>query len=618
MTLPTDVEYFEPILKHLEQTRGFDFTAYKPTSLMRRLVRRMQMVNVGTFEQYLDLLQVDNEEFTALFNTILINVTSFFRDKDVWDALADEILPKVFAGRNRTLPFRVWSAGSASGQEAYSIVMLLAEQLGPDIVREHVKVYATDLDEDALLEARQATYSARQVQGVPANLLEKYFDRSGDSFVFNRDLRRAVIFGQHDLVQDAPISRLDLLICRNTLMYFNADAQARILARFYFSLNPEGLILLGRAEMLFSHTAMFTPVDLKRRIFKAVAKPNHRDRMLLLAQTGRDLAPTAAPNEQRLRDAAFDSESMAELVTEASGTIVAANARARETFGLTTKDLGRPLDDLELSYRPSDLRMSIERALNERREIRVADVPWTVHGDLRAFDIVITPLLGDERSVLGARISFHDVTELKALRIELQHSKQELETAYEELQSTNEELETTNEELQSTVEELETTNEELQSTNEELETMNEELQSTNEELHTTNEELRNRSTELNSANGFLEAVFASLRSAVVVVDTDFHVLVWNERATELWGVRQSEAQHKHLMSLDIGLPLGDLRQPIRDVANGSKITAESVLSAINRRGKPFDCRVALTPLRQNDGNTSGVIILMEEAAGIPT
>ncbi len=182
MTLPTDVEYFEPILKHLEQTRGFDFTAYKPTSLMRRLVRRMQMVNVGSFEQYLDLLQVDNEEFTALFNTILINVTSFFRDKDVWDTLAAEILPKVFSDRNPALPFRVWSAGSASGQEAYSIVMLLAEQLGPDIVREHVKVYATDLDEDALLEARQATYSARQVQGVPANLLEKYFDRSGDSF----------------------------------------------------------------------------------------------------------------------------------------------------------------------------------------------------------------------------------------------------------------------------------------------------------------------------------------------------------------------------------------------------------------------------------------------------
>ncbi|CAN5652720.1 N/A [soil metagenome] len=291
MTLPTDVEFFEPVLKHLEQTRAFDYRAYKPTSLMRRIVGRMQVVNIPTFEQYLDYLQVDNDEFTALFDTILINVTSFFRDKEVWDALATEVLPKVFAGRATNAPYRVWSAGSASGQEAYSIVMLLAEQLGADVVGEHVKVYATDLDEETLAEARVATYTARQVQGVPPELLQKYFERSGDSsFVFNRELRRAVIFGQHDLVQDAPISRLDLLICRNTLMYFNSDAQARILARFYFSLNRDGLILLGRAETLFSHTAVFTPVDLKRRLFKAVAKPHHRDRMLLMAQAGRDIS----------------------------------------------------------------------------------------------------------------------------------------------------------------------------------------------------------------------------------------------------------------------------------------------------------------------------------------
>ncbi|MEO5898416.1 MAG: protein-glutamate O-methyltransferase CheR [Vicinamibacterales bacterium] len=271
MTLPTDVEFFEPILKHLEQTRGFDYRAYKPTSLMRRIVRRMQVVNMPTFEQYLGHLPVDRQEFTALFNTILINVTSFFRDKEVWDALASEVLPKVFASRPADAPYRVWSAGCASGQEAYSIVMLLAEQLGVEIVREHVRVYATDLDEEALAEARASTYTVRQVEGVPPKLLQKYFERSGDGFVFNRDLRRAVIFGHHDLVQDAPISRLDLLICRNTLMYFNSDAQARILGRFYFSLNREGLILLGRAEMLFGRTAMFTPVDLKRRLFRPVS-----------------------------------------------------------------------------------------------------------------------------------------------------------------------------------------------------------------------------------------------------------------------------------------------------------------------------------------------------------
>jgi two-component system CheB/CheR fusion protein len=616
MTLPTDIECFDAILKHLEHTRGFDYRAYKPTSLMRRIVRRMQVVNIPTFEQYLDRLQVDNDEFTAVFNTILINVTSFFRDKDVWDGLAQEALPKLFAGRDLTVPIRVWSAGSAAGQEAYSIVMLLAEQLGPDVLREQVKVYATDLDEEALAEARAAIYTHRQVQGVPAALLSKYFEKAGDSYLFNRDLRRVVIFGQHDLLQDAPISRLDLLICRNTLMYFNADAQARILARFFFSLNPEGLLLLGRAEMLFSHTAMFTPVDLKRRLFKAVAKPHHRDRLLLMAQTGRDVTPPSVGSEQRLRDTAFECDGVPQLIMDTSGLIAAINAAARERFGLTPRDAGSPLNDLELSYRPVDLRAAVERALNERRDITLGDVAWVVQGSARRFDISVSPLLGEERAVIGSRISFRDVTELKGLQAELQRSKQELESAYEELQSTNEELETTNEELQSTVEELETTNEELQSTNEELETMNEELQSTNEELHTTNEELRSRSAELNTANGFLEAVFSSLRSAVVVVDSDFQILVWNDRATELWGVRESEAQQKHLMSLDIGLPLGDLRQPIRDITSGSSAASETVLPAVNRRGKRFDCRVAVTPLRQNDGRTSGAIILMEEVAGV--
>jgi len=297
---------------------------------------------------------------------------------------------------------------------------------------------------------------------------------------------------------------------------------------------------------------------------------------------------------------------------------MAVNAAARQQFGLTIKDVGGPVQDLELSYRPVALRPALDRALNERREVTLNSVHFMVAGEPRTFDITVSPLFGDDREIAGLRVVYTEITELAALRGELQQARQELETAYEELQSTNEELETTNEELQSTVEELETTNEELQSTNEELETMNEELQSTNQELHTTNEELRSRSSELNAANGFLESVFASMLSAVAVVDADFQVLVWNHRAADLWGVRQEEVQQKHLMSLDIGLPLADLRQPIRDVATGAIDSFERVLSAVNRRGKRFDCRVAVNPLRHADRSTAGVIVLMEETAGIQT
>jgi two-component system CheB/CheR fusion protein len=200
----------------------------------------------------------------------------------------------------------------------------------------------------------------------------------------------------------------------------------------------------------------------------------------------------------------------------------------------------------------------------------------------------------------------------------LTHSKQELETAYEELQSTNEELETTNEELQSTVEELETTNEELQSTNEELETMNEELQSTNEELQTMNDELRNRSTELNSSNAFLEAVFTSLRAAVVVIDRELRVQVWNAGALDMWGVRRDEAQGSSFFNLDVGLPVAELHQPIREVLSGAAGHREMVLPATNRKGRSIRCRVSVAPLTGLDRAVTGAILLMEEDVPEPS
>ena len=609
----SDSAGFERILEHLRQTRGFDFTAYKPTSLMRRVRKRMLAVNIKEFDAYLDYLQVHPDEFAALFNTILINVTSFLRDGEVWESLAATVVPELM---KKDGPIRVWSAGCASGQEAYTAAVILAEAIGLDVFRERVKIYATDVDEEALAESRRAVYSAKQVADVPPALLAKYFDRNGgDLYTFSRDLRRSVIFGRHDLIQDAPISRVDLLLCRNTLMYFNAETQARIMARFYFSVNPGGYLVLGRAEMLFSHAAMFQPVDLKRRIFRTIPKVNHRDRLLLLAQSGREDTVPQYANHDRLRDAAFEMSPDAQIVLDNLGELVAANATSRRQFGLNEADIGAPLQDLEISYRPAELRALIDRARQDRRDVAQRGIPWEQNGSIRFLDILVVPLLDEDRALLGVRVSFNDVTPLKSLQDELTHSKQELETAYEELQSTNEELETTNEELQSTVEELETTNEELQSTNEELETMNEELQSTNEELQTMNDELRNRSTELNSNNAFLEAVFTSLRSAVVVLDRDLRVHVWNTGAFEMWGLRPDEAQGVSFFTLDIGLAVGELHQPIREILSGAASHRELTLAATNRRGKPIQCHIAIGPLLGADKSVTGAILLMDEAGG---
>jgi two-component system CheB/CheR fusion protein len=607
---------FEALLDYIKHNRGFDFTGYKRPSLMRRISKRMQLMGLDHFASYQDYLEVHPEEFTLLFNTILINVTYFFRDSPAWDYLAAHIIPQILTGKKPGEPIRVWSAGCASGEEAYSIAILLAEALGTEEFTQRVKIYATDVDEEALAQARQAIYPDRAIEEVPEAFRLKYFEPVTSGYVFRNDLRRSIIFGRHDLGQDAPISRLDLLVCRNTLMYFNAEAQGRILARFRFGLNPTGFLFLGKAEMLLTHTHLFIPVDIKYRIFTKVSRLNLRDRRLIMAQGSEDNGEDLLVQQLRLKDAVFDSGPVAHLGIDIKGNLVLVNARARVLLGLELGELPVPLQNLELCYRPLELRPRIEQAYAELQPIHVGSVPRQLpDGAVQYLDVHITPLQDIAGKLLGIGVSYTDVTHYRRLEEELQCANQALETTNEELQSTNEELETMNEELQSTNEELETTNEELQSTNEELETMNEELQSTNEELETLNEEQRQLVVKLNNANAFLESVLASMRTAVVVVDQDLCILSWNRKAEDLWGMRVDEVVGQPLMGLDIGLAVDQLKLPLRNILSGEKEYQERVLDAINRRGKDFKCQVNCSPLLKASNECQGVILLMKEVIG---
>lgn len=612
MTPDTNSE-FEALLNYIKRNRGFDFTGYKRSTLMRRVQKRMQAVGIETISGYMDYLEVDPQEFIQLFNTILINVTSFFRDQSPWDYLQNEVIPLLVARKEPHEPIRVWSAGCASGQEAYTLAIALAEVLGVEQFRERVKIYATDIDDEALNQARGASYNAKEVENIPQELLERYFDCFNSHYTFRQDLRRAVIFGRHNLAQDAPISRIDILVCRNTLMYFNAEAQAKIIARFHFALNESAFLVLGKAEMVLTHSKSFTPLDLNRRIFTKVANVSVRDRLLFMNNND-DESNYLSPHV-RLRDTAFDVSTLAQMVVDVKGILVLANDRMRSLFALSLRDINRPLQDLEISYRPVELRSLISQANSEQRIIVHKDVEWTNSNSAQYFDVQVTPLFDFNGNLLGSSISFNDVTRSKKLTEELEHSNQELEMAYEELQSTNEELETTNEELQSTNEELETTNEELQSTNEELETMNEELQSSNEELQTINDELRRRSLQLNEVNAFLEAILTSIRGAVVVVDRELQVLVWNTKSEDLWGWRSEEVKGQHFVNLDIGLPVEQLLQALRNCLLGAKYQ-EMTLKATNRRGKASNCQVVCTPLMNATTEICGVIMLMEEIAEV--
>ncbi|NYD40996.1 CheR family methyltransferase [Nocardioides panaciterrulae] len=600
----------ESLLEHIKEQRGFDFTGYKRASLERRIRRRMAVVGLTDFDEYQDHLLVHPDEFTALFNTILINVTSFFRDPDAWDFLREKVIPELLAVREGQ-PIRAWSAGCASGQEAFTLGMVFAEALGVEEYRERVKIYATDVDEEALAQARQATFSAQELESVPAGLREKYFESAAGRFAFRKELRRSVIFGRNDLIQDAPISNVDILACRNTLMYFNAETQAQILGRLHFGLKPDGILFLGKAEMLLGHSGSFRPVDLKRRFFRKVPT-GRRDRRALTTLAASDGPELSKGEQTRLQRAAFMSSAAAQIVLDSQGRLTLANHRANHLFGLGARDLGRPIQDLEVSYRPTELRGHLDQAAAERRPVWLRDVEWVRGTETTSFDVQFLPMSDENGADLGATIIFNDVTQYRQLQRDLQYANRQLATAYEELQSTNEELETTNEELQSTVEELETTNEELQSTNEELETMNEELQSMNDELQYSNEALQDQQDQVDRMNKFMTAVLGSLSSGVVVVDRDLRVLAWNARAEDLWGVRSEEAIGEPLLSLDIGLPLDSLRQPIRTRLGDHDAEPESqVLRAVNRRGRPIDVRVTIAMIRDAGTSSPAVMLAMD-------
>ena len=578
MSTPPHNGELEELLEYLHERRNFDFRAYKRASLSRRIFKRMQAIGVDGYQRYTEVLEANPGEFAELFNTILINVTGLLRDRDAWDALAERVIPAIIESKPADQPIRVWSAGCASGEEAYSLAVLLAEALGEDRFRQSVKIYATDADSDALTDARHGRYrEADLVAALGEERTNRFFDRDGTHGVFRGDLRRALIFGRHDLVQDPPISRIDLITCRNTLMYFTAEVQAKVLTSFHFALNPGGYLFLGKSEALVTRTQMFEIVDLRQHI---VRKDRNGTDIALLAPPSATRPLRSARNGPTPSDAVFEHSPMAQIVLDAAATVVMANRAARRMFSLGPADLGRHLREVELSFRPTDLRAPVDRVLRERRSMTIYDIAWHPAGveESLSIDIIVAPL--EEQG--GAVIVFLDVSRYQHLRDELEHSRRELESAYEELQST--------------VEELETTNEELQSTNEELETIN--------------NEVRERSAEISELNQFLQSILDSLQSAVVVLGTEMEVRAWNRQAGETWGLRSEEVLGHHFLNLDIGFPVERLRNGIRRLLAGRAEHEQVSQPAVNRRGRPIDTLVNMSTL-VSGGAPRGVILMME-------
>jgi len=607
VTEPDGAE-LESLLEYLRDTRSLDFTGYKRPSLTRRIRKRMHEVDAERFDDYRDVLESDPAEQARLVDTILINVTAFFRDEDAWQFLAAEVVPGI-VGAAGDGPIRVWSAGCASGEEAYSLAMVFADHVGVDEFRHRVKIFATDTDDGALAEARRGVYTRRQLEPVSAERIERYFEPVDDGFAFRSDCRRQVIFGSNDVTADAPISHLDLLVCRNVLMYFVTDTQRHVLHRFHYALEPHGHLFLGRAETISARSDLFDPVDSQLRLFRRTPGPDLPQGIGALAER--------VGSDDVLHELALAATPVAQIVLDVEGRVSGVNTRARAMLGVSVDDIGRSFRVLDLAHRPVELAPHIEQAYAERQPVVLHDVSRPLaDGQLQFLEISIAPLRTSAGVDLGVSVTFADVTELGRTRMDLEQSGRDLEVANRSLRTTNEELETAVEELQSTNEELETTNEELQSANEELETMNEELQSANEELETMNEELLTQTDRIEAARRFLTGILDAVPLGLAVVDEQLDVVLWNQTAEHLFGLRAADVVDRSFLALDFGLPVGSIGPLLHavagdDVPRRARDSRSTVVEAEDARGMRFSCRVSVGRIgRATDGDTR-LMVLME-------
>ncbi|MCW5802862.1 MAG: PAS domain-containing protein [Deltaproteobacteria bacterium] len=600
---PAEAGDLENVLAFLESASGVDFGEYKLTSVRRRLARRMAMHRLTSVRDYVQVLRGDRGEVSALFEDLLIHVTSFFRDADAFEVLADQVFPKLLQ-QKRHGTFRIWSAGCSTGEEAYSLVIALREFLARENAS-HVRIqlFATDVSEAAISTARAGVYSDAAVRELGADRIARWFTRlDGGGYQVNKSIREQCAFVKHDLSSDPPFSKLDLVSCRNVLIYFGPQLQERVIAMFHFALNSPGFLLLGRAENIPDGRGLFSAVDKESKVFARMS-----GRSVLRLTPSRGIVPSSpSPPDVNLRVHSVDNllrESENELLERyvPPGVIVDERMEIVRFRGRTGAYLevasGKPQYDLLRMARPgliADLRIGIAQAKMSGTIVRRAGVRVDANGASRVCDIVVIPI--------GARIAARNLlfavmfeeprvpaVEARALpeaapapsdeRVDKLEADLGATRAY--LQSIIDEHQRTNDDLVSANEELLSSNEELQSLNEELETAKEELQSTNEELSTLNEELQTRNAEVHEVNSDLINILGSVEVPIVIVDGGRRIRRFTPKARPIL----------NLLPTDVGRPIDDIKptleihdldQKIADVVDTGSANEEEVQGANGR------------------------------------
>jgi len=564
---------------------GHDFTRYKQATMLRRVQRRMRIVQAGTLAMYAQAIRETPAEIDRLFADLLIGVTHFFRDPEVFAALAATVIPAILRGRGADAEVRIWVAGCATGEEAYSIAILLFEALAQLEIMPPVKIFATDIDEPALDFARQGRYPPSLAENMSAERLARFFRKVAGGYQVIKEVRDLCIFSTHNLVGDPPFSRLDLLSCRNLLIYLETETQKQLvpLFHYHYALAPGGYLLLGPSENLAAYSELFRTVDKERRLFQrqeavvapAVLFPLVGGRKIgRLERAEQVIAPLRAVGSEQNVTRAFERMLLEEyappaVMVNAEGKIVYVSGPTGRYLRLPSGMTRTNVVDMAVpALRPS-LHTALHRAIQTGKPAIQEGLTVELEGALRRLDVLVRPI-ADAAAERGLFVIIFRETappqpassappdagpasdDGRQLAVDLER---ELQRTREHLQTTIEELESGSEELQSANEELLSTNEELQSANEELQTSKEEQQSVNEELQTVNVELVRKVEELDRVNSDLKNLFASTHIATVFLDGELRIKRFSPAATEIFRIIDS----------DVGRPITDIAAALADV-----------------------------------------------------
>jgi two-component system, chemotaxis family, CheB/CheR fusion protein len=611
---------------------GHDFSRYKHSTVVRRIERRMAVLQVENVADYVAYLRNNPQEIETLFKELLIRVTNFFRDPDAYDVLRDKALPVIFQNRPPGSVVRIWVPGCSTGEEAYALAILFHEYARENQKEKYkVHIFATDIDSGSIEIARSGIYPNSISVDVSPERLARYFMKKDTIYKIKDEIRETVIFADHDINKDPPFSRMDMISCRNLLIYMGVDLQKRLLPLFRYALNPDGILFLGSSETIGDTTDLFTVLDKKWRIFKArrtkAFPPSSFDLRFQRDNLPADRMPTAREIKTQQKMSIAEATEKLLLarhmpscaVVDSEGAITYLHGRTGKYLEPAAGKASLNILDMAREGLMPDLRSALRKAANKKADTAIERLQVRTNGSFQTINLYVHYLREPENLRGLLLVVFQDVPEVKVektgrprtvserkLNERIGELEFDLKSAKEHLQTTIEEMETTNEELQSSNEELQSSNEELQSTNEELETSKEELQSSNEELITVNAELQNKMDELAQANNDMTNLLSSTKIATIFLDTELRIKRFTADVTGVINLIQS----------DVGRPLSDISLKIRypDFVK----EAEEVLASLGMKEKVVQhvagawYLVRIIPYRTSTNVIEGVVVTFVE------